>query len=58
MIYDIGLQRYRDYKFRVCGKESIPFFLGSLYKTDFKPHLVKSIITYSYFRKIVILSDS
>ena len=27
MIYDIGFQRYRDYKFRVCGKDSIPFVL-------------------------------
>ena len=25
MIYDIGFQRYRDNKFRVCGKDSIPF---------------------------------
>ena len=24
MIYDIGFQRYRDNKFRVCGKDSIP----------------------------------
>ena len=23
-MYDIGFQGYRDYKFRVCGKESIP----------------------------------
>ena len=28
-ICDIGFQRYRDYKFRVCGKDSIPFcFFG------------------------------
>ena len=23
-MYDIGFQRYMDYKFRVCGKDSIP----------------------------------
>ena len=27
-MYDIGFQRHRDYKFRVCGKESIPLIQG------------------------------
>ena len=24
-VYDAGIQRYRDSKIRVCGKDSIPF---------------------------------
>jgi len=24
MVYHIGLQRYRDYKIKICGKDSIP----------------------------------
>ena len=40
MVYFIGLQRYRDYNIRVCGKNSIPDF----FKTDipgYKPVLYK-----------------
>ena len=28
-VYNVGIQRYRDYKIRVCGKDSIP--LHSIY---------------------------
>ena len=28
-MYDIGFQRHRNYKFRVCGKDSIPLQLPS-----------------------------
>ena len=30
-MYDIGFQRHRDYKLRVCGKDSIPLTNLPLY---------------------------
>ena len=33
-VYDIVLQRYRDKKTRVCGKDSIPLIKDFLIRTD------------------------
>ena len=35
-ICDIGFQRYRDFKFIVCGKDSIPLELKGLCKRNIK----------------------
>ena len=35
-MYDIGFQRYRDYKFRVCDKDSIPLKMATDRDKTFK----------------------
>ena len=50
-VYDIGLQRYRDYEIIVCGKNSIPFKekglkYEALTSNTFKGTVVKWICQY------------
>ena len=40
MLYDIGLQRYRDYKIRVCVKDSISMLPKSKIKYRGSIHIV------------------
>jgi len=59
-VYNVRLQRYKDYIIRVCGKDSIPLYNYNMKKFQYGRWYyinLKSIYIYIYHHNIIIFHN-